>query len=351
MLKNRWTRGRTRGYMRIKLSWFVRAVSTFMLVLSLIAGSQAVVAHAQGNRDWLRPDATGTCEWDGAAYWVQRCDVYSPAMGTNITVLIQPSQRGGDAGLYLLDGMRADTSFTGWVNYANAPAAYVDHNITLIMPLGGAGSFYANWDSSASFSVARGTVYKWETFLTAELPAYLQANFGVNPHRNSIAGVSMGGTAALSLGARYPHQFQQVLSYSGYAFTTFPGMETLIRLALIDSGGYNYSGLYTTVLNPRRFVEDPFWNMNGLRYSDVYVSASTGLWSGGDWLRPINERVMGTGLESVAFITTIFWWLKARMMGMTPSIDLTIAGIHNWGIWTYELNKTQARVLNYFSAW
>ncbi|MDO4909010.1 MAG: alpha/beta hydrolase family protein [Corynebacterium sp.] len=329
-----------------------RAITAVLVAIAMICTGQSVVAHADvGNRDWLRPDNTGTCEWDASNYWVQRCDVYSPSMGKNITVLIQPAQRGGDAAFYLLDGMRAETDFTGWVNYASAQATYVDSNITLVMPLGGAGSFYTNWDSPASFSTARGTVYKWDTFLSVELPAYLQQNFGVNPTRNAIGGVSMGGTAALSLGARHPQQFHQVLSYSGYAFTTFPGMETLIRLALIDSGGYNLSSMYTSLFNPRRYAEDPFWNMDGLRGSDVYVAASTGIPMGGDFTRPINEIVMGIALEQTAFYTTILWIAKARLSGIPFTMDLMPGGIHNWGIWTEQLNKTKARVLNYFNAW
>ncbi|MDO4910864.1 MAG: alpha/beta hydrolase family protein [Corynebacterium sp.] len=329
----------------------IRAITATLLVLATIGGQTAVARADVANRDWLRPDATGTCEWDAANYWVQRCDVYSPSMGTNITVLVQPSQRGGDAAFYLLDGMRAETDFTGWVNYANAPATYVDSNITLVMPLGGAGSFYTNWDSPASFSTARGTVYKWDTFLSAELPAYLQHNFGVNPTRNAIGGVSMGGTAALSLGARHNQQFRQVLSYSGYAFTTLPGMETLIRLALIDSGGYNLSAMYTTLLNPRRYVEDPFWNMGALRGSDVYISTSFGIPNGGDLTRPINEIIMGFGLEQMAFYTSILWMVKALLTGVRFTMDVTPTGIHNWGIWTDQLNKTKARVLDYFQAW
>ena len=38
--------------------------------------------------------------------------------------------------------------------------------------------------------------YKWETFLTQELPAYLAANKGVNPNRNAAVGLSMAGSPA-----------------------------------------------------------------------------------------------------------------------------------------------------------
>nr|WP_245797349.1 alpha/beta hydrolase family protein [Corynebacterium aquilae] len=306
-------------------------------------------AHA-GNRDWLRPDATGHCDWDGAGYWVQRCDVWSPAMNRSIPVLIQPSGRGGDAGFYLLDGMRADDNQTGWTMFADAPATYADSNINLIMPIGGAGSFYTDWDAPATFS-GPPVLYRWETFLTSELPAYLQANFGVNPNRNSIAGLSMGGTAAMNLAARHPQQFQQVLSFSGYLTTTMPGMQTLLRMALIDTGGFNINSMYTSILSPRRFENDPFWNMDGLRGKDIYVSASTGLWTPADMGLPLGPRVMGWALENMARNSTAAWEMKARASGLNPTVDYIPAGVHNWGIWTDQLHRTKGRVLDVMGAW
>lgn len=315
-----------------------------------VAGSG--VAHAD-NRDWLRPDATGNCDWDPAMYWVQRCDVWSPSMERSIPVLVQPAQRGGDAGFYLLDGMRADDNRTGWTMYANAPQAYENSNLTLVMPVGGAGSFYADWDNHAlvsSGSSGGPLTYKWETFLTSELPGYLQQHFGVNPTRNSIAGLSMGGTSALNLAARHPNQFQQALSWSGYLQTTQPGMQTLLRLALLDSGGFNLNAMYGSILNPRRFENDPYLNMEGLRGKDVYISASTGNWTPADMNLPLNDRIVGWGLEVLSNRTTKAWEKKARGIGLNVTADYIPAGVHNWGIWNDQLWKTRDRVMDHMNA-
>lgn len=318
--------------------------------LAVVGGG---VAHAD-NRDWLRPDATGACDWDAAQHWVQRCDVYSPSMGYNVPVLIQPAQRGGDAGFYLLDGMRADDNQTGWTKFVNASEAYVDSNLTLIMPVGGAGSFYTDWDNQAVMSSqlsGQSRTYKWETFLTSELPGYLQQHFGVNPGNNSIAGLSMGGTAALNLAARHPGQFRQAMSWSGYLTTTAPGMQTLLRIALLDSGGFNINAMYGAIISPRRFENDPLYNMGGLAGKDVYVSAATGAWGPGDWNRPINERIMGSALEALSRLTTVAWEGKARGSGINVTTDYAPVGIHNWGIWNDQLWKTRNRVLDVMGAW
>lgn len=310
----------------------------------------AGVASA-ANRDWLRPDATGTCEWDGAGYWVQRCDVYSPSMQRNIPVLVQPSQRGGDAGFYLLDGMRAEDHQTGWVLFSDAPATYADSNINLIMPIGGAGSFYSDWVAPPALGSADNRLYMWETFLTSELPAYLQTNFGVNPHRNSIAGLSMGGTAALNLASRHPHMFQQALSFSGYLHTTMPGYYTLSRMAMLSAGGFNINSQFGSYFNPERFAQDPFWNMGGLRGKDIYVSAATGLWGPGDVNMSLWNLTVGWMLESAARTSTVMWEMKARAEGLNPTVDYPPSGVHNWPLWTDQLHRTKGRVLDVMGAW
>ena len=309
-------------------------------------------AHA-GNRDWLRPDNTGSCDWDPVGFWVQRCDVWSPAMGRNIPVQIQPAGRGGNAGLYLLDGMRATDYYNAWTHDANAPAAYVDHNITLVMPIGGAGSFYADWDAPANLSSMSSApvIYKWETFLTSELPAYLQQHFGVDPHNNSIAGLSMGGTSAISLAGNHPDQFRQAMSWSGYLTTTMPGMQTLLRLALLDTGGFNVSAMYGILINPRRFHDDPFWATGGLRNTDVYISAATGLWGPQDAGIPTMQKINGSVLEALSLETTLVWEAKARAEGINVTNHYRPNGVHAWNQWNDELYLTRERVLNVMNAW
>ena len=120
------------------------------LVVALLTALSMIVAAPQAqaaNRDWLRPDSTGTCEWDRVGYWVQRCTVWSPAMNRHITVQIQPAQRGGNAGLYMLDGLRATERTNAWVQDVNAARTFVNHNITLVMPVGGQSSFYTDWNA------------------------------------------------------------------------------------------------------------------------------------------------------------------------------------------------------------
>jgi diacylglycerol O-acyltransferase / trehalose O-mycolyltransferase len=326
------------------------ALTALATALTLMVFVGAGEAKAD-NRGWLRRDATNHCEWDAVGYWVQRCDVWSPSTGNNITVQVQPAARGGNAGFYLLDGLRATNHANAWTVDVNAAAVYNNSNITLVMPVGGAGSFYADWEEPATYDLNNPVTYQWETFLSSELPAYLQQNFGVAPNNNSIAGLSMGGTAALNLAAKYPGQFRQALSWSGYLATTMPGMQTMMRVALLDAGGFNLNAMYGTILNPRRFENDPFHNMEGLRNSDVYVSAATGLWGPEDNNYPLNLKFSATPLETLARVSTRLWEGKARATGINVTTDYPLTGIHNWTQFGSQLHKTKGRVLDVMNAW
>ncbi|GAB3076731.1 alpha/beta hydrolase [Corynebacterium aquatimens] len=325
----------------------IAIVAALAALLMMFAAPQEAEANPRG---WLRPDATGKCEWDRTKFWVQRCDVFSPAMGRNITMQIVPATRGGNAGLYLLDGLRATNRSNAWLVDTNAARIYENTNITLVMPVGGEGSFYADWFAPAKFGNQM-VNYKWETFLTKELPPYLQRHFGVAPNNNSIAGLSMGGTAAMNLAAKYPQQFRQVLSFSGYLTTTLPGMQTMLRVALLDAGGYNLNAMWGPVVSPLRFENDPFLNMNRLRNTSVYVSAATGVPAPNDGPLPLDIQASATALEAGARATTRIWEAKARAEGLNPVTDYPSAGLHNWNQFGSQLAKTKPLVLNHMRAW
>ncbi|QPK84368.1 esterase family protein [Corynebacterium qintianiae] len=329
-----------------------RAV-TALLVIFAIAASMTVAAPKANaaNRDWLRPDATGACEWDAVGFWVQRCDVWSPSMGRNIPVQIQPAVRGGNAGLYLLDGLRATEYTNAWLHDVNAAQTYVDSNITLVMPVGGQSSFYADWTAPATYDFNNPVVYKWETFLTGELPGYLQQHFGVAPNNNSILGLSMGGTAAMNLAAKHTDQFRQVLSFSGYLATTIPGGQTAFRLAQLDAGGYNTNAMYGSVISPARFENDPFLNMGNLRNTDVYISAGSARPGPADAGYLPQHVAAGVALEAYSNFTTRLWSLKARATGINFTEAFTPTGIHNWQQFGSQLEATKPRVLDVMNAW
>ncbi|MDT5387063.1 MAG: diacylglycerol O-acyltransferase / trehalose O-mycolyltransferase, partial [Mycobacterium sp.] len=99
--------------------------------------------------------------------------VPSAGMGRDIKVQFQSGGANSPA-VYLLDGLRAQDDFNGWDINTPAFEWYLDSGLSIVMPVGGQSSFYSDWYSPACGKAGCQT-YKWETFLTQELPAYLSS--------------------------------------------------------------------------------------------------------------------------------------------------------------------------------
>ena len=117
---------------------------------------------------------------------VEYLQVPSAAMGREIKVQFESGGANAPA-LYMLDGMRAQEDFSGWDINTPIFEWYYQSGISVVMPVGGQSSFYTDW-----YQPSRGNgqdyTYKWETFMTQELPAYLEANKGVSQNGNAVVG-------------------------------------------------------------------------------------------------------------------------------------------------------------------
>src|SRR5699024_5200014 len=123
------------------------------------------------------------------------------------------------------------------------------------------------------------------------------------------------------------------------------------RVALLDAGGFNLNAMYGTMTRPRRFEDDPFINMEGLRGQDVYISAATGFWGPDDANYAMHLKLSATPLEMLAGVYTRLWEVKARATGLNVTADYPLTGIHNWTQFGYQLHKTKPRVLDVMNAW
>ncbi|MDB5619379.1 S-formylglutathione hydrolase [Tardiphaga sp.] len=61
------------------------------------------------------------------------------------------------------------------------------------------------------------TNYRMWSYITAELPAVIGANFSADMNRQSIMGHSMGGHGALTIGLRHPDRYRAVSAFSPIA--------------------------------------------------------------------------------------------------------------------------------------
>jgi diacylglycerol O-acyltransferase / trehalose O-mycolyltransferase len=184
---------------------------------------------------------------------VEYLQVPSAAMGREIKVQFQSGGPNSPA-LYLLDGMRAQEDYNGWDINTPAFEWYYQSGISVVMPVGGQSSFYSDWYKPAC-GKAGCTTYKWETFLTSELPQYLSTQKQVKPTGSAAVGLSMAGASALILAAFHPNQFIYAGSLSALMDPSQGMGPSLIGLAMGDAGGYKTADMW----GPK---EDPAWQRN-----------------------------------------------------------------------------------------
>ena len=182
---------------------------------------------------------------------VEYLQVPSASMGRNVLVQFQ---YGGPHAVYLLDGLRARDDYNGWDIELPTFEWFNNSGLSVIMPVGGMSSFYTDWYQPAVGNGGTWT-YKWETFLTQELPTYLAANKNVSTTGNAAVGISMAAGSALILSAYYPDKFVYAASLSGFLNPSEGWWPMLIGMAMNDSGGFNATAMWGP-------SSDPAWQRN-----------------------------------------------------------------------------------------
>jgi diacylglycerol O-acyltransferase / trehalose O-mycolyltransferase len=280
---------------------------------------------------------------------VERLQVPSAAMGRDITVQFQG---GGPHALYLLDGLRAQDDDNGWDINTAAFEWFYKSGISVVMPVGGQSSFYSDWYRPAAGSAGT-TTYKWETFLTQELPAYLAAKRDVAPTGNAVVGLSMSGGAALTLAIWHPAQFIFAGALSGFLNPSQGLWPTMIGFAMKDAGGYNSTDMWGISNDPAWRRNDPMVNINRL------VANNTAIWvyCGNG----VPSELDGSGgnfgtLYSAQFLENItinsnkeFQQKYVAAGGRNAKFDFPPNGTHNWNYWGSQLQQMKPDLLRVLS--
>jgi diacylglycerol O-acyltransferase/trehalose O-mycolyltransferase len=277
---------------------------------------------------------------------VEYLDVYSPSMSRNIRVQFQgggaagpATSSGGAHAVYLLDGLRAQDDYSGWDINTPAFEWFLGTGVSVVMPVGGQSSFYSDWYSPSSFNKQPYT-YKWETFLTSELPQWLAANRQVSATGNGVVGLSMSGGAALILSAYHPQQFVYAASLSGFLNPSALLMQQAIRVAMLDAGGYNVDNMWGAPWDPSWKRNDPVLQAatiahNGTRLW-IYCApgGQTDLDNGAD----PGQALSATSLESMAVKSNKdFQAAYTAAGGTAATFEFPPSGNHSWPYWGAQL--------------
>ena len=258
-------------------------------------------------------------------------------MGRDIRVEFQG---GGPHAVYLLDGLRAQDDFNGWDVNTAAFEWYYQSGLSIVMPVGGQSSFYTDWYQPA-VGTGGTTTYKWETFLTQELPAWLAANKGIAPTGNAVVGLSMSGGSALTLAIWHPAQFIFAASLSGFLNPSLGLWPTLIGFSMKDAGGYNSASMWGLASDPAWKRNDPMVNVSTLvaNGTAVWVYCGTGTLSDLD-----TDPANAGGVFSAGFLENITLGTNREFQrnylaagGRNAVFNFPPDGTHSWGYWGSQL--------------
>src|SRR5258705_10230023 len=205
---------------------------------AVVDGSRVV--GGDGAFRWVGYGAGTASAFSPPGLPVEYLMVPSPSMGRDIKVQFQG---GGKHAVYLLAGLRAQDDYNGWDINTPAFEWFDNSGLSVVMPVGGQSSFYSGWYQPAAGNGGLQT-YKWETFLTHELPAWLAANKGVQATGNAVVGASMAGSASLVLAAYHPDDFVYAGSLSGFLNLSNGIWPTPVGFAMNESGGVNAAPMW-----------------------------------------------------------------------------------------------------------
>ena len=276
---------------------------------------------------------------------VEYLQVPSASMGRDIKVQFQ-SGGSGSPGLYLLDGMRAQDDYNGWDINTPAFEWYYQSGISVIMPVGGQSSFYSDWYKPACGKAGCQT-YKWETFLSSELPSYLASKYSVNQSRNAAVGLSMAGASALNMAIYHPNQFTYAGSLSGYINPS--DGKSWIGLAMGDAGGFKKEDMWGP-------DDDPAWQRNDPTVNvDKLVANNTRLWiycGNGHANELGGDNIPATFLEGNFMIgqNKRFQELYTAAGGHNAVFNFPDYGTHSWEYWGQQLQAMKPDLQSHLGA-
>ncbi|MEU4311773.1 alpha/beta hydrolase family protein [Nocardia sp. NPDC024068] len=256
-------------------------------------------------------------------------DVFSPAMNTVVTNRVIPAAGGGPAPtMYLLTGIGGGIDGISWWDNTDVRRFFADKHVNVVMPVGGAYTMYTDWHTDDP-AVGRA---RWQTYLTRELPAVVDARFGTTG-RNAVAGVSMSGGSALDLAIQDPGRYQAVASYSGCPWAADPAGIAMVSAQVVRGGG-NPANMWGPPGADGWQAHDAFVRAPRLAGKTVYLSAASGAPGAIDrgWGFP--------PVEAIADACTSAFAARLGQLGIDAVHVDRSAGAHTWGQFEYDLHDS-----------
>ncbi|MFB8279765.1 alpha/beta hydrolase [Nocardia colli] len=264
----------------------------------------------------------------------------SPAMGRTVQVqVLHPAGGGARPAYYLLDGLDPGTSQSTWTNATDAERFFAGANVNVVLPVGGEASYYTDWQQDDP----QLGHYRWETFLTEELPPLIDARFNGNGV-NAIGGLSMGGNAAFILAARNPWLYRAVAGYSACPDT---GLAMGAVMFSIANRGGNPINMWGPPGSPAWAEHDPALLAERLRGKTIYLSSGTGIPGPHETeIKPqLAENIfLGGPVEFGVNACVVSFEQRLRGLGIPARVDYSATGTHSWSYWQDTLHASWSTI-------
>ncbi|GAA5049627.1 alpha/beta hydrolase [Nocardia callitridis] len=273
----------------------------------------------------------------------ERLSIASASMRRVITVeVLHGSGSGPRPTLYLLDGVDGDPT-SAWLTKGKAAEFFADKPVDVVLPGGGTGSMYSDWDRHDS---ALG-LNRWETFLTAELPPIVESLLRSDGVR-AIAGVSMGAQAAMMLAQRHRGMYRAVAGMSGCYSTSDPLGHAVTAITVASRGG-DPTNLWGPPGSQEWVDHDSLLGAEALRGTAIYLSAATGIPTSADLLAvarapsvpdALAEAGGGAALESGSRSCTEQMANRLNELRIPATVEYEPHGVHAWSDFQAQLPKS-----------
>ncbi|MFW0789746.1 alpha/beta hydrolase [Gordonia sp. CPCC 205333] len=308
-----------------------RLTAMIVAVLTVVGLASVVVGAGQANA------RIGATQVGRQQFYVNGCGMPN--------VKVRAWKRPGNyKTVIMLDGMRAQYDYNGWEINTNIQEM-VRSGVNVVEPIGGPASFYTDWNAPSNFNNQRYR-YRWNCVITNTLIRGLDARgFRVGNGKYAIMGLSMGGNAALVIGAQNRRNFDRAASLSGYNFLSAPGMHTMIRLAMldVDPKPWNSDSMWGPPWDARWYQNDPFLNINRMHGMKIFVGSGNGLFGKYNALPNVfDDLFKGSTLEFLAFTQAKAFQAAAALQGL-PVMSYDAVGTHAWGYWQDMVWNAKAR--------
>ncbi|WP_238534832.1 alpha/beta hydrolase [Gordonia polyisoprenivorans] len=264
--------------------------------------------------------------------------VFSPSMDRSIPVrVLRAADRRPVPRLYLLNGAGGGEDSANWVEQGNAPAFFADKPVDVIIPMAGAFSYYTDWQRDDP-TLGRN---RWETFLTRELPAALDGILS-STGRNGIAGLSMSGSAALSLAERAGDLYSAVASMSGCPNTSGLLGSAYVRATVEGRGAADTTNMWGPPGSPDWVAHDAQINAERLRGKAVFVSSGPGVPGQHDNLsdaQHIQMILVGGPIEAAVDECSHRFVARLAALGIGVTTYFPPTGTHSFAYWNDALAR------------